>query len=340
MSIETVSYPSYQEDNSHLADILRQLDFSPCENVMPWPKDTLHFHWFNNNDFLSFDGVEANIYKVSKDDSPEDVKCLWVLHSRTRESASIADRQKQNELVRTIRSKLGGYFVNDRYGKNRYNPKEVDLHGPIGRGVYLTYELIKQDLRAIIVALPEPWNKKQPENKLDEIAVLYDPMKVIYNALIPGAIAIFENFFSSVFKILLKYDKKLKEKIEKHNIKVELTDAFAISISHKSIEEVICSWYSFQNLDSLSKAFKEWHNIDFWKIVNRRKKIGEQLPQISKMLSLLIQYRHGIIHGFQIDRSITKDKLKSFYELIDIILEEFVKEIERIYRIQILQLCA
>jgi hypothetical protein len=169
--------------------------------------------------------------------------------------------------------------------------------------------------------------------KLEALAEV-DPTRVLYNALIPFAVASLESFFSQCFKILLRCDpaarKALANNTRKDTRKVELSDVVAIKNGSKSLEDVVASWYSFQNIDSIQKAFTEWFGIDVRKTIRKRKKIGNNIRFLDDALTDIINFRHGIIHRFDINRGLTKEMTTSIFDTTSAIIEAFVDELERV----------
>src|SRR5438270_4118081 len=111
MSIEIVLYPktvTKRELKKFLeVEGFKGTDFflSPSTNI------NLHFHWFEEKDFKSFDGVEATIYKIEKKDK-EKYKCgNWGLHTRTRVSARITIYLNRTILLIKLKKIFQVYFT-------------------------------------------------------------------------------------------------------------------------------------------------------------------------------------------------------------------------------------
>ncbi len=223
---------------------LVSLGFQKCDHLWPWPKGSIHFSWFESEDFQSVDGVEATIFPLEREETEKHGGCEWGMHTRTRASASPSDRQKQNEVIRTARKAFGGQFTNDgAYGNNHYIAIEDDGKSPAGRGIFLSYEYVMQHSSLVKLALPMPITSAGPvdavsnnDMNVKEYIEMHDPARVIYNALIPFAVAALEHFFSRTFKILLRYDKTAKRRLSEQNRKVEMQDALAIASGEMSIE--------------------------------------------------------------------------------------------------------
>ena len=154
MSVEIVLHPE-RGTKAELESFLKNLGYEPCEHLWSWPKGSLNFHWFEINEYRSYDGVEATISKPTADEQKKLGKCAWSIHTRTRSSASPDDRSHQNKTIRDARLLFGGSFYNDWHGKNRYTPVEPDGRDAIARGLYLARSQVMHNISFVILSLPE-----------------------------------------------------------------------------------------------------------------------------------------------------------------------------------------
>jgi hypothetical protein len=328
MSIEIIYYPK-KARKEDLVKHLKSMDYYTTNHLWDWPKGSLHYHWFEEKDFISYDGVEATIYPVRVEEKTT-YKCSdWALHTRTRVSASPSDIKMQNDVIRKAKQKYDGIFINDYSGRNKYTPVEDDNRDAPSRGIYLTYNYVIEQISSLKFAIPEPdeqLNSYKGTN-LETLSEI-DPTRVLYNALVPFAVASLERFFAQTFKILLKYNPESQKKIEKQSKKIELKDVLAIQSGNNSIEDIISSWYSFQNINSIHIAFDEWFGINFWSLIRRRKKVGQKIHSLEKSINKLIEFRHGVIHRFEIDRQLDKKQLIEVFEVVTALIEIFVDYLE------------
>jgi len=335
MSIEIIYYPEIAS-KGNLRKHLVGLGFQPCNHLWNWPKESLHFWWFEASQYKSFDGIEATIYPKGDKERESYPRGDWALHTRTRASASPGDREYQNLVIRTARKKFGGEFINDWYGRNRYIPIESDRRDAVARGIYLSYEHVISKISAVKFALPNPNEgfEKLVGTKFETLATA-DPVRVLYNALVPFAVAAIEHFFSQSFKILLKYDEKAQERLRQQSRKIEIPDVLSIRDGKKTIEDVVADWYSFQRITSIHAAFNEWFGINFWNLLRRRKKIGKRMLLLEKRLNQLIEFRHGLVHRFELDLELRRKDLEEILELVVALIDIFVDELERRRKIPI-----
>ena len=281
MSIEVWFHPE-TSDKRALKALLKELGFEPAKHMWDWPKGSLHFGWFSDVEYQSYDGVEATIFPPSKALEAGSPPCAWALHTRTRSSASPADRERQNLVVLTARARFGGSFYNDSSGKNRYTKVNDDGRDAPSRGIYLAYESVQESLKSARYAVPEPTPAFEEfvGTRLEPIATL-DPQHILYNALVPLAVSAVEQFLSRSFKAMVEFDPKTRERLLRQTRKVEMDEVVSIADGDMSIEDVVVGWYSFQNLDSIQRAFGEWLGLDFRATLRRRRGlVGESSPWI------------------------------------------------------------
>ncbi|MEM7110782.1 MAG: hypothetical protein AAF614_00005, partial [Chloroflexota bacterium] len=193
-----------------LKEFLEGLGFKKCDHFWNWPKGTIHYLWFDDKDFKSIDGVSADVYPVSG----EELKITgnkWALHVRNIYSASWHDVKMLNDVLRGARKLFGGTIHGD-YGINRYAPLWEDKSTPISRGVSSVYQHMERQLSAVKFALPAPSIDSSVQTGemiagFQEFMQSLDPSRIIYNGLVPFAVAMFEFFFSQTFQVLIAYDE-------------------------------------------------------------------------------------------------------------------------------------
>ncbi|WP_085641048.1 MULTISPECIES: hypothetical protein [unclassified Pseudomonas] len=337
MGRDVTLYPK-KASRRELREYLESLGFQRCGHFWDWPKGTLNYSWFERQDFKSIDGVSADIFPTS----PDEKKITgndWALHVRNLYSASWHDVEMLNNVLRGARKKFGGTIKGD-YGTNKYAPLWKDESTPISRGISGVYEHVTQQISSVKFSLPPPSinHKNLSGNKIDdflEFANTLDPSRVIYNGLVPFAVAMFEYFFSQSFQILIAYDKQALEKRETHKAKIDFSTMLNVQQKKQTIESIIAEGYTFQNLDQLNKAYKDWLDIDVRKILYKKRRIGQSITFLENKISEIIQYRHGIVHHFAIDRSLSKEAYIHILDAISLTIKEFISHIETKYNMKI-----
>lgn len=337
MGRDITLYPK-KASRKDLSDYLESLGFVRCAHFWDWPKGTLNYSWFDHEDFKSIDGVSADVYPVY-DEEKAITGNEWALHVRNLYSASWNDVKMLNDVLKGARKKFGGTIKGD-YGTNRYAPLWKDDSTPMSRGISAIYQHVTQEIMAVKFSLPDPSIKPNPPTgeKIDdfiEFTKSLDPSRVIYNGLVPFAVSMFEYFFSQAFQVLIAFDKFALEKRSSYKLKVEFDTVLELHNKTRTIESIIAESYTFQNLNQLNKAFKEWLQIDVRNILYKKKKIGDSVRYLENRVSEIIQYRHGIVHHFAIDRTLTKEGYVHILEAIEKSIAEFVGFIEKKYGMKI-----
>lgn len=337
MGRDVTLYPK-KASRKELSEYLETLGFVRCGHFWDWPKGTINYSWFDGQDFRSIDGVSADVYPISTEERII-TDNGWALHVRNLYSASWHDVAMLNEVLRGARKRFGGTIKGD-YGTNKYAPLWEDTSTPISRGISGIYQHITQQISSVKYALPPPSIiiREKTGNKIDELTELansMDPSRIIYNGLVPFAVAMFEYFFSQAFQVLIAYDKQALEKRETHKAKIDFNTMLSVHKNKQSVESIIAESYTFQNLEQLNKAYKEWLNIDVRNVFFKKKRIGQSITFLENRISEIIQYRHGIVHHFAIDRNLTKEAYIHILDAISLAIEEFISHIENKYNIKI-----
>jgi len=342
MSIETRFFP----ESGGKASLLRHLvslDFSRTDNpFFPGPAGSIHFMWFDKSDYRSSDGMSASVFPLNGEvRAAFKTNASYGIWTRTSIRANSFDRGYQNVVNRTARKQFGGFFINDHYGRNRHNPKETVTSTPAERGIEALRAQLSSELESLMHALPEDqfFNQIDPGHHTKEndpsgiwkVMQQFSPAKSLYNAVIPFLVAVVEHFFSGVFGILWRYHPNAQDATISSNRKVSAEDLIAVSQGDRKVEEVVASWYSFQNLDSIQKAFTEFFQVDVWKCLRQRRKIGKRVPLLAAELNRIIDFRHGVVHRFSLDRDLSREELFNMILVVDAILDAVTEDIRKQY---------
>ncbi|EKG2484703.1 hypothetical protein QTV42_004421 [Vibrio vulnificus] len=333
MARDLTLYPK-KASKKDLKELLESLGFVRCKHLWDWPKGTLNYSWYENDDFKSIDGVSADIYPVSGEELAITGN-TWAIHVRNTYSASYHDVEMLNYVLRLARKRFGGTIKGD-YGTNRYAPLWDDHSTPISRGASAIYFHVTDNMRKVKHSLPEPVIDQKPVNNTvfakeftDDINSR-DPSRIIYNGLVPFAISMFEFFFSELFQVLIKHDEFAVKKRNEHKQKIDFSVLLDVSNGKRSLESVIAEQYTFQNLNQLNKAYKDWLNIDVKKLYGE-KKMEDTVDTLESRIDNIIQYRHGVVHNFMIDSSLTKDGYIEILDTVSLCIHEVLEYVQEKY---------
>lgn len=340
LSIEIWQFPKCAT-KEQLRKCLLELGYVKGRNLFwPGPPGTLSFFWQQTEDYRSTSGVDASILPLdAQGQAAWNTDNEWAVRTRTSIWASTFDKDFHNRTVRHIRTVFGGTFYNDEFGRNRYIVVEHRESTPVSRGVHAVLMQLEAELDALEHALPAEMiegvltprggiTEATDETGIVRFSKQMDPARTVYNALVPFLVAVIEHFFRECFEILLKYDSSAIGKLEEQSRKLSFTEATAIARHELTVERVVSGWYSFQNMESIQKAYKDLFEIDVWKVLRLRKKVRGRLPTVLKALRELIGARHGVVHHFSMDRDLDREGFLYLLHLVRALLGLVSEEIE------------
>jgi hypothetical protein len=341
MSIEVWQFPM-RGTQRELAEHLISLDYRRGENPFrPGPRGTINLFWDDLEEFKSANGIDASILPLDKNSREIwETSGKWAIRTRTAMGSSSFDKEHQNETVRSIRKLFGGSFHNDHFGKNRYIKIHRPTSTPQGRGIYALLARLDQELGSLAYALPEEKmqslstpqgviTEKNDKNGILALVKENDPSRIVYNALIPYLVAILEHLFQSTFEILFRFDTSAQSKAQLQNRRIPISDVFSLARGEIKIEQIVASWFTFQNMDSIQAAFKEFHEIDVWKALRDSERTSSDMPRLADLLGDLISARHGVVHDLTVNRALDKATFLNLVELTKTILYVVQDEIEK-----------
>ena len=195
--------------------------------------------------------------------------------------------------------------------------------------LYLAYESVRESVSAVQYALPDPTPGLQRlvGTDLERLSQM-DPQRVLYNALVPFAVAAVEHFLSRSFKVLLEFDPTTRDRYRRLTRKPEMVEAISIAEGEKSIQDVVVRWYNFQNMDRIQKAFGEWLDIDFRATLREKRTIGRRVITLDEEFGRIIEARHGVIHRLHIDRDLQKHDISELLDVAMAVVDAFVDHLE------------
>ena len=107
-----------------------------------------------------------------------------------------------------------------------------------------------------------------------------------------------------------------------------MVEVVSIAEGERSLEDIVVGWYSFQNLDSIQKAFCEWLGIDFRATLRRRRRVGKRVVTLDTEFGRMIEARHGVIHRLQIDPELQKHGISEMLDTSVAVIDGFVDHLE------------
>ncbi len=319
-----------------IVEFLHSGGFRATQSIAPQPGCS-YFYWFEDRDYMSYAGVEATLSSKSARPEPNQADSTLAVHCKI--WASVHDVGKMNEVIRTARKAFGGKLDGD-YGKNRYIPLWDDSTTQLSRGVIRTYDRSLEVLETLKFAVPEeivrlPGGKDGTggDARFIELVQQLDPARVVYNGLVPMLVAVLENYYSRLFLVLARCDAGAQTRVREARISRGLSgdDLLRLASGELRPEAVLAREFSFQNLDILTATFKRWFDLDIKSILGPPRRIQGKTDSLLNSLSRLIEYRHDVVHGLRIDRSLSRDGLVYWIDVAARVIEETTMSLGRKY---------
>lgn len=295
--------------------------------------NSLHFIWYEFEDYRSSSGVEATIQKISIEEQNNYQSSEWILHTRTRSSGSFEDKQKQNETIRIARKQFGGSFYNDWYGTNKYiNLDDYPKFSPLEKSISIISNNAIDKLEKLRDCLEGYQNEtsemisKIEHDFIKSLIKNNDPSIILYNSLIPFLVSVIEYFFSQSFYSFLKYKTSCREIIISEKIKIDISEVLDITHNINSIESIVTKSYNFQNIESINKAYKKYMNIDIRSVLSCKKKVDSKIFRVINKLDEILNARHSFVHELDINYEINKELYFGYLKTMEVIIELMLAE--------------
>ena len=107
-----------------------------------------------------------------------------------------------------------------------------------------------------------------------------------------------------------------------------MSDLLSVQSRTKTVEDIVADRYSFQSINSIHAAFSDWLDIDIWKILRRRRRMGTRLPHLESQIRQLINTRHDVVHRFSMDPRFRKEGIQEVLDLVLLVIDTFVDHLE------------
>ena len=107
-----------------------------------------------------------------------------------------------------------------------------------------------------------------------------------------------------------------------------MREVVAISSGQKSVEDIVASWYSFQNIKSINSAYNDWLGINLWEVFRRRRKVGKKFALLEQEFDNLINFRHGVIHRLELDFDLRREQIEDVFNVTLTLMNAFIDYLE------------
>ena len=314
-----MSYSSHNDlpDGTSLARVLQVIDllgYRAFRDTHKIPNMIRSCHWYDEDDYRSWYGVELQIYDNSG--------CITV-ETRSTVARSYWDLIHQNKTIKLLRDIFGGHFETDA-GKNRYWRPDEPPPSPLASGCFVARwrfknAFIKSQIYLQSRNLTGNIAHKQPTKLyfIDEI----NPRLLSNNLLIPFIIAVWEEYFRSTFAAVLRYADRREQVLKKAHL--SHTQLEQIAIDKKPIEQAISECFSFQRPSMIGKNFSLLDDhLDL--AAAMRKPFKRRKETLFDRIEALVEGRNAFVHAGDMDMSLYDRELEK-------VVTDIVEAVDRCY---------
>ena len=190
----------------------------------------LHFRWFSDIEYQSYDGVEATIFVPTEglDEVPGLVpgRCTHgrvlrqALPTKNSRTASSVPRENVSAVRSTTTVQA------------RTDTRRLRTTGAMPPAAVSTGPTNPCASRSAPSSTPCPirrltWNALS--GPISNLSPRWTPRRVLYNALVPFTLAAVEHFLSRSFKVLLEFDPNARERLQRQTRRVDMSEVLSIA---------------------------------------------------------------------------------------------------------------
>ncbi len=299
---------SHLAPNSKIKDVNAFLTLLGYKAVSSWKAEELgkiyEFYWFEEEDYRSTSGVQASVYEAES---------VVRVTTGTPIARSYYDLKHQNQTIRELRNRFGGWFTTDA-GKNRCWPDQGTPPTPSKSGCARAYNRYgRNTIKASIYLMGRDFkNYKKSTSKIEWIDE-HNPWLISNNLLLPFLVSASEDYWKSTYVALLKYSEK-KESILKS---AHFSGNQLVQLSKKKItvEELFAESLSFQSISSICNNFaKLGLSVDLAAILKKPLRKGSK-QSFYLILESLTEMRHRLIHRGELNDGLSETELQKMIKI-------------------------
>lgn len=291
-------------------EIIDLLGYKKVNDPFKVPDRTDSMMWFEKTNYKSWTGVELDIYKDQ--DSV-------IVTTRSRSGRSYWDLTHQNRTVRLIKNLFGGYFRTDE-GRNRYWHPEGNPPTFVSSGCYLARWHFHN-------ALMFPMLLKQGKLEFHNFSSVptgieyidwINPLFFANKLLVPYIVAIWEEYFRSIYVVLLRYSGNRVSVLKRNKLSQHQLES--VAAGRQDVEQAVAESLSFQRPSSISSNFESMEpNLDikssFLKPYRRRRK------HLFDSIEETVELRNQFVHTGEIEAHLTDKDIDKIINDIEVVVD-------------------
>lgn len=321
MGYDGTNYIPKGTPRKDVEQFMRYLGYEKLEKEKLTGRRSTPFSYYRDKDYRHITGVYSEV-------APDGHGGVMVW-TRTTIWRSETDREVHNHTIKELRKRFGGHFVTD-YGKNRYFRDDAPYIEKAEGGCYEAYSRFRGNLvRMRVFTTNRPFDKDDwyPIAEIDFIDSM-NPKIIATNLIVPFLVSIVEDFLRSSYVALLKYSDRREQTFGK--ARVGATELMSISADEMTVEDAVARRRSFQDLRKAQAAFKELDaKIDIHGSLARPIEGQDERPYDA--IVRLIQHRHDLIHGANLNYAYYPDIARRDVETVATGIRRIYADFRKLY---------
>jgi len=265
--------------------------------------------WFHRENYESTRGCWLFITKPEETD-PKGTKLVF--HAYSNAGRSHEDYEAQNGVIKALRKSFGGSIYNPQEGNQSYLVNDIPKLSPSEKACGFTYIDFQHNLNRASMAVSDISENTKKMMELGEWYASLDVGLLRNNTLLPFVVASLESFLKEFFTEYLETHPDVLEKVYEKKSKIEYSELKKLLSGEKSLAQHEADNYTFQNLYSANNAYKNYIDVDIFKILDQRKKVGKKVKVVRNVIVEMLELRHRIIHAAHIEITLDKDKMSTY----------------------------
>ena len=287
-----------------------------------WEYENEYF-WYHEQNYESTRGAWLYLSEPSEDD-PKDTKLVFSVNSKA--GRSWEDLNAFNNVIRELRKKFGGSIWNPQTGKQSYEENDIIKLSSLEKACGFCYGYFQDNISRARFAVDKLNPELQSLKELTGIMHTMDSGLIRNNLILVFLIGSLETFLKDFFINYINCSPEIQEKIFEKR-KIEGIDVKRLILKEITIAEYEAEQFTFQNLQSANKAYKEYLGIDLFKILGQRKKIGNKYYILFNFIEEALKLRHKIVHATFLEENLDENKVLSYIKGIELIGKVFVNDL-------------
>lgn len=324
MSIELLLYCKKAPTVSEIEQVIIPLGFKLEKKFSD--KEHLVYYWFEEKDLTSLRGCWLSWHTKEIEEAPKGI--LTVFDAKTFAGRSSEDLDMQNNVIKALEKKFGGSVWNDDTGKWSYLRNDVPKLSYPEKRCGLVYLTMKENIGRIKIVASDVSTKVEPS--LKELGLSsFDKNIIVNNLLVPFMVSSLEDFLKSFLISYIESQSEVKELVYGQNRKLEYAKVRELVDGKTTIAECEANNYNFQNLGSANSAFKQFVEVDLYRIWSRRKKYNGKVYRTLEVLQELLALRHRIIHEAYVETNMGKSDVARYTKFVEYAAELLVRYLDK-----------